>query len=111
VPGPTYDLAEIQASASRGQCFITDYALNGAFEIGFDYQDIYDCVGLLNETHFYKTMPSQKIIGLMQDVYRITYEQKAVYLKLQIGKNRKDVSAVVISFKADESAQNRGEGS
>ena len=36
----------------------------------------------------------------MQDVYRITYQGEAIYLKLQIVNG----SVTVISFKADESA-------
>lgn len=111
VPGPTYELAEIRSLIAGGFYWITKSAMDGAFALGFDDQDIRDCVGLLNETHFHKTMPSQKMVGLMQDVYGITYEQKPIYLKIQIRKARKDVCAVVISFKTDESAQHRGEES
>jgi hypothetical protein len=46
-------------------------------------------------------MPAEFRPGFMQDVYRITYEEQAVYLKLQIAIGK----AVVISFKADESAR------
>ncbi len=100
MPSPTYDLAVIQALISKDQYHITAYALDGAFALGFDDADICDCVNQLNATHFYKTMAAEKKPGLMQDVYRITYEQTPVYLKLQITDR-----AVVISFKADESAQ------
>jgi hypothetical protein len=46
-------------------------------------------------------MPAEFRPGFMQDVYRITYEEQAVYLKLQIAIGK----AVAISFKADESAR------
>ena len=51
----------------------------------------------LNETHFYKTMPAEKKPGLMQDVYRITYQGRRLYLKLQVVNGW----AAVISFKAE----------
>jgi len=50
---------------------------------------------ILEETHFYKTMPAEKNPNLMQDVYHITYQGQRVYVKLQV-----NVEAVVISFKA-----------
>lgn len=99
VPKPTYDLAEIQALIARGLYRITAYAMDGAFELGFDDQDICDCVARLDASHFYKTMAAEKMPGLMQDVYRVTYQQQPVYVKLQITDR-----AVVISFKRDTSA-------
>ena len=42
--------------------------------MGFDEEDICDCiVDFLNETHFYKAMPSERFPGLWQDVYKINY--------------------------------------
>jgi hypothetical protein len=74
---------------------LTIEAANTALELGFDDQDVYDCiVNNLEETHFYKTMESEKKAGLMQDVYYITYEHRRLYVKLQV-----NVQAVVISFK------------
>jgi hypothetical protein len=48
----------------------------------------------IDETHFYKTMASTSKLGLMQDVYYITYEGERLYVKLQVS-----VEAVVVSFK------------
>jgi len=74
---------------------LTIEAANTALELGFDDEDVYDCiVNNLEETHFYKTMESEKKAGLMQDVYYITYERQRLYVKLQV-----NVEAVVISFK------------
>jgi hypothetical protein len=42
-------------------------------------------------------MPAEKKPGLMQDVYRIAYEKRRIYLKLQVANDR----AVVISFKGE----------
>ena len=69
--------------------------------MGFDEVDICDCIlNFLNATHFYKAMPSEKVAGLWQDVYKINYDGHRVYLKLQIGYTGK---SVVISFKEDTS--------
>jgi hypothetical protein len=97
----TYSLEEIKRLIVNGEYRITGTSLDGAFALGFDDQDICECIGdYLDGTHFYKTMPSEKRPSLMQDVYRITYEKQPIYLKLQIVDER----AVVISFKSDESA-------
>jgi len=78
-----------------GSWRLTIEAANTALELGFDGDDVYDCiVNNLEETHFYKTMESEKKVGLMQDVYHITYERQRLYVKLQV-----NVDAVVVSFK------------
>lgn len=80
-----------------GSWTITKLAMDTAVALGFDEEDVYDCiVNHLAETHFYKAMESEKKPGLMQDVYRITYQNQHIYLKLQV-----NVDAVVISFKEE----------
>ena len=93
---PTYPLAQIKGLIGDGSWIIRESALDAALEMGFDEEDIIDCVvKYLEETHFYKTMPAEKNPNLMQDVYHITYQGQRVYVKLQV-----NVEAVVISFKA-----------
>ena len=78
--------------------YLTGTARDDATEIGFDEEDVYDCiVNHLAETHFYKTMPAQKKAGLMQDVYRITYQDERLYIKLQVCGN-----VIVVSFKEED---------
>lgn len=102
MPGSTYSLSDIKKLIASRQYVITRPSLDGAFALGFDDQDICECIcDYLDSTHFYKTMPAEQRPGFMQDVYRITYEEQPVYLKLQIALGK----AVVISFKADESAR------
>ena len=97
----SYPLAEIKRLIANEEFWITRVALDGALALGFDDQDIRECIcDYLEGTHFYKTMVATKKAGFMQDVYRITYETVAVYLKVQIV----DGNAIIISFKADESA-------
>jgi hypothetical protein len=79
-----------------GSWILRESALDAAMEMGFDDEDVFDCiVNYLEDTHFYKTMSAEKNPGLMQDVYHITYEGRRVYVKLQV-----NVQAVVVSFKA-----------
>jgi hypothetical protein len=96
VKHPTYRLDQIKGLIKDDSWYITGSALDTAGELGFDKDDIYDCiVNCLSETHFYKTMRSEKRAGTMHDVYHITYQDVRIYLKLQVC-----VDAVVISFKA-----------
>jgi len=94
----TYALDWIKQLFVRKRWIVTTSAENSALNIGLDDEDIFDCVvNNLNETHFYKTMPAEKKTGLMQDVYRITYKNQRIYLKLQVANDW----AVVISFKEE----------
>ena len=97
VPGPTYPLSSIKGLMKDGSWQLTLSAQDTILELDFDDQDVYDCiVNHLEDTHFYKTMPSELKPDLMQDVYRITYSEKRIYLKLQV-----NVDAIVISFKEE----------
>lgn len=97
----SYSLLEIKQLVAGGRYLITVTALETAALMGFDDESIVECVEeQLAETHFYKTMPATSVPGLMQDVYRISFEGQRVYLKLQINRSR---NAVIISFKQDES--------
>ena len=98
---PYYDLADVKKLISEEQYKVTASALQSAHMMGFDEEDICDCiVHFLNETHFYKAMPSERFPELWQDVYKINYLRWRVYLKLQIGSTG---LTVVISFKEDTS--------
>ena len=71
---PRYDLSIVKRLVSEKQYKITTSALQSAHAMGFDEEDICDCiVDFLNETHFYKAMPSERFPGLWQDVYKINY--------------------------------------
>ena len=95
-----YNIDRIRILIREGQYRITTSALQGAFALGFLDDDVLDCIlHSLAETHFYKTMPSEKVPGLWQDVYKLRYDGTPVYLKLQIDFNEQ---SVVISFKKDD---------
>jgi hypothetical protein len=93
---PTYDLERLQTLVASGLYRITESAFQGAAALELDESDILECVGMLSIGDFYKTMPSLKINGVMQDVYRPTYMKLALYVKLQ---ELPTGVAVVISFK------------
>ena len=98
---PYYDLAEIKQLLLVGQYRITNSAKVSALSLGFEDEDIIECIlNFLDGSHFYKSMPSALVPGLWQDVYRLTYSDHRLYLKLQIGLTNQ---AVVISFKEDGS--------
>ena len=98
MPEAAYPLDWIKQLFQRKRWIVTITAENCALNLGLDDEDIFDCiVNYLNETHFYKTMPAEKKPGLMQDVYRITYKNQRIYLKLQVANDW----AVVISFKEE----------
>ena len=99
---PSYPLEQIKRFLDEGNFRITLTALETAALMNFLDDDIVDCVtNYLSESHFYKTMPATQISGLMQDVYKIRYEGRRVYIKLQINEAG---CAVVVSFKEDESS-------
>jgi hypothetical protein len=97
----SYALLHVKELVREGKHLITRTALQSAMLMGFLDEDITECIcDFLEPSHFYKTMPSEQKAGMMQDVYKITYEGKRVYLKLQINQSG---LAVIVSFKEDES--------
>lgn len=61
----------------------------------FEEQDIVSCVLGVREDEFHKTMPSQTVAGMCQDVYYTTWCGTPVYVKLQISER---AETIVISF-------------
>jgi motility quorum-sensing regulator / GCU-specific mRNA interferase toxin len=97
----SYALLLVKELVKEGKYLVTFSALQSAVLMGFLDEDITDCiVNFLQPSHFYKTMASEQKSGMMQDVYKITFEGKRVYLKLQINQSG---LAVIVSFKEDES--------
>ena len=95
-----YRLGDVKKLISNRQYHVTLQARQDALDLGFDSEDVRNCVLALDHTHFYKSMTAEKAPGLWQDVYKIRYGDFGVYLKLQI--NFAD-TAVIISFKEDTS--------
>jgi len=60
---------------------VTGTALRDAFSLGYGRQEIVDVIQTIKAGHFYKTMPSEKNPGLMQDVYRVPDGDLELYVK------------------------------
>jgi hypothetical protein len=95
---PTYDLQQLQQLVGQGPLsrVLTVAATNGAGAMGFSNEQIIEAVLQLTPIHFYKTMESEQVLGLWQDVYHLPFRNKEVYIKLQMGHNGR---AYVVQFK------------
>lgn len=97
---PTYSLAVVDALLREGRYRMTGTAAFAARAIDLDATDMLDCIRALTRTDFHKTMPSNAVRGLWQDVYRPTWCGTALYVKLQIAdQHPQDVVLVIVSFK------------
>lgn len=99
---PTYALEEVKRLIAAGACRVTTTAEHHARDdLGLTRDALLRCVRQLSGRDFYKTMPSEKMPGHFQDVYRRVFETPLhqggieVYCKVQIVQGR----TVVISFK------------
>jgi hypothetical protein len=95
-PVPTYDLAEVQRRVRSGYFRVTASARAATLELNLELSAASDCVLGLTTADFYKSMESEALPGLWQDVYRPLFEGLVMYVKLQIAF---DGFVVVISFK------------
>lgn len=76
---------------------ITRESVITAVEIGFaSRQQMVDAVMQLGPSDFHKTMPSDKVPGTYQDVYRKNINGVAIYIKLSKSLQGK---GVIVSFK------------
>lgn len=96
---PRCPLERVQELIGTRRYRLTAIAAKGAGELGFDEDDIVDCVLALTPEAFYKPMPAEKLPGAWQDVYRPTHLGIPLYVKLQIVGERPDELAVIIQFK------------
>ena len=95
-PVPTYDLAEIQQRVRSGYFRVTASARATIIRLQLERSAASDCVLALTEADFYKSMESEAVPGLWQDVYRPMFDGLVMYVKLQIAF---DGFVVMISFK------------
>lgn len=95
---PAYDLQELQRLIGQGpiSSSITGVAQERAAEFNCNEDDIVEAVLQLTPQHFYKSMESEKMPGLWQDVYHLEFRGIWLYIKLQIGIHGR---AFVVQFK------------
>jgi hypothetical protein len=96
---PMYDLEKVQQLVGQGllSSSITQAAKDGAELLGFGDEDIVQAVLELTPRHFYKSMESERLPGLWQDVYHLDYRGWPLYIKLQLNPVGR---AVVVQYKA-----------
>ena len=94
----TYDLNELQTLLrDPDRRILTRVCVQNAVSLGYSSeQDIVDRVLQLTSDEIYKTMESNKMAGLWQDVYRSDDGSRALYIKLQ---KSIDGKGVVIQLK------------
>ena len=93
---PTYDLRRFQQLVRCGQLTIVGSALSELILLDMDVDGVRDCLLRLQPNDFYKSMPSIRMPGMWQDVYRPVHKAAQLYVKLQIGVMG---TAVLIQFK------------
>jgi motility quorum-sensing regulator / GCU-specific mRNA interferase toxin len=83
---PTYDLETIQQLVGQGLISyrVTTAARYGAAELGISEDDLVEIVLSLTPSYFYKSMESEQVPGLWQDVYHFPHGPAVLYVKLQI---------------------------
>ena len=99
IPGQLYDLTRVVTLMATTRYRLTGRAVNEAGELGFDEDDIVECVCALTSAHFYKTMEADKRPGFWQDVYRTEHGGIPLYVKGQLEGMNPDDLLVVIQFK------------
>jgi motility quorum-sensing regulator/GCU-specific mRNA interferase toxin len=95
---PRYDLQHLQQLVGQGPFsrLITKAALDGGTPLSCGTEEIVEAVLALTKDDFYKTMPSERVPGLWQDVYHLDRNRVTLYIKLQLGF---DGRAHVVQFK------------
>jgi len=94
---PTYNLDELLDLINNpSRLHITERAWDDAMDLGFISEyDIVRQVSKLTKANFCHTMPSEKKLGQMQDVYKMDWQETILYIKLR----KSDIGqGVVISF-------------
>jgi motility quorum-sensing regulator/GCU-specific mRNA interferase toxin len=90
-----YALAIIQDAIKQTSLRrITASAMQGAFALGMDEQDIVEAVCSLKSKDLHKSMTVNLDNTIWQDVYKAKYKEFELYIKLQLVDK-----AIVVSFK------------
>lgn len=96
---PHFDLNTVKGLAkSSVSRILTRQAVKDAALLGLEENDIAECVTQLTRQDFYKSMTIYTSSQLWQDVYLPTYQEKPLYVKVQLDASEETV--VIVSFKA-----------
>lgn len=98
-PKPAYDLALVQDLVRRGAVRIGLAASAEARRVlGFDDEDICDCLLTLTADDFHKSIPASSESPDVADVYRPLRDSTRLYVKLTVRSAIAGRTVVVISF-------------
>ena len=96
---PHFDLNTVKRLAkSPTSRLITRQAFKDAASLGWEEDDIVECVTQLRQQDFYKSMTIYANSQLWQDVYYPTHQEKLLYVKVQLDATAETIT--VVSFKA-----------
>lgn len=79
-----HDLLEVQKLCRWHRLSLMGGAVAGVFGLGWDVEDVIGCIDALRPGDFHKSDPSTVIEGRVLDVYRPTYLNKRLYVKLDL---------------------------
>ena len=96
---PHFDLSTVRRLVkSPTSRLITRQAFKDAAGLGWEEDDIVECITQLKQQDFYKSMTIYTNSQLWQDVYLPTQQEKELYVKVQLDATAETVT--VVSFKA-----------
>lgn len=94
---PSYDLEKIKSTFKTIRSLnMTVSAMQGMYNLGFDFQDVVDVIQSLTIFDFYKSMqPKISKFTALQDVYKPIFKGIELYIKFQVDKR----GEMIVSFK------------
>ena len=90
---PSYVLVDVQSLCAEGRYQVGYTVLGTLPSLGFDESDVPSCIASLLPEHFDRTYRS-KSKGSMNDVYKVEYGGKRLYVKFEVSNN----CVYIISF-------------
>lgn len=93
-----YPLEQIHKCIALGYYQFTGTARLSIYQMGMILRDALDVVLSLSPKDLYKSMTTYERHSLWQDVYKKTWQNSKLYIKLQMV----DEETIIISFKLDE---------
>lgn len=91
---PHTRLHRVKTLVEQGKVRVTNTAINGADELGIDFDGICRIVKALKTNDFYKSMTTYQDHTIWQDVYRTEFSNRIIYLKITVNND-----VLIISFK------------
>jgi len=95
----TYDLDKLKTLLRENPPVTTRRCRKEYTKLGYSDSAVLEVIKRLKKSEIYKTMPSEKKLELMQDVYKTVEGKDSLYIKLQ--ENEAGDRCVFIQFKLE----------